>query len=87
VISVSTKLGDSSIIELVTGLIEVSKFELLGDNPRIFCLQALVSVTDFNMNRIGFVWTRIWQRLKEHYSIAGLHHDKFIATFAIDSLK
>ncbi|OMJ92856.1 hypothetical protein SteCoe_4306 [Stentor coeruleus] len=87
IFNMSFGLDDDTIIEFVTRLIEISREELWGQHPRTFCLQALVNVADVNMNRMRYVWSRVWKTLRDHFSQAGLHKSQFIASFAIDSLK
>ncbi|CAG9324857.1 unnamed protein product [Blepharisma stoltei] len=87
VFSASEYMDDDSIIDFVIQLIEVSKAELNSDTSQTFCIKALVNVAHVNMNRIRYVWGRIWNHLKEHFSKAGLHPDISVAIFAIDSLK
>lgn len=87
IFNISSGLDDDIIIEFVTRLIEISREELWGQHPRTFCLQALVNVADVNMNRMRYVWGRVWKTLRDHFSQAGLHKSQFIASFAIDSLK
>ncbi|OMJ89408.1 hypothetical protein SteCoe_8405 [Stentor coeruleus] len=87
IFNMSSGLDDDIIIEFVTRLIEISREELWSQHPRTFCLQALVNVADVNMNRMRYVWSRVWKTLRDHFSQAGLHKNQFIASFAIDSLK
>lgn len=35
--------------------------------PRIFSLQKLVEVADYNMNRIRLIWSKIWAVLLQHF--------------------
>lgn len=85
--SISSSLDNEAIVEFVEQLVLVSHEEIWSEQPRIFSLQALVTVADVNMNRIRLVWGKIWACLKAHFSHAGLHHNQYIAMFAIDSLK
>jgi Sec7-like guanine-nucleotide exchange factor len=87
IFNMSSGLDDEAVIEFVRQLVEVSKEELWSASPRIFSLQALVSVASINMDRIRVVWARIWAILKDHFTEAGLHSDSKIAVFCIDSLK
>ncbi|CAG9330937.1 unnamed protein product [Blepharisma stoltei] len=87
IFNMSAGLDDDNIVEFVSKLVEVSKEELWNEHPQTFCLQALVNVADVNMNRIRYVWSRLWTVLKEHFYKSGLHHNQFIAIFAVDSLK
>lgn len=57
-------------------------------SPRVFCLQKLVEVADFNMGvRSRYVWSRMWARLSTHFTTVGCHDNHNIAMFAIDSLR
>jgi brefeldin A-inhibited guanine nucleotide-exchange protein len=87
IFSMSIHLDNEAVIDFVTKLVEVSREELWCDKPRTFSLQALVTVADFNMNRMRFVWSKLWACLKDHFSQAGLHPDPVVAMFALDSLK
>ncbi|CAN0590063.1 unnamed protein product, partial [Ectocarpus sp. 12 AP-2014] len=56
--------------------------------PRIFCLQKLVEVADFNMDSRGrIVWAHVWGVLGEHFSKLGAHPNRYVAEYAVDSLK
>ena len=88
IIQKSVNLDADAIIDFITNLCIVSKEELNDpDNPRKFSLQRLVEVADFNMGRIRFVWSKIWQALSEHFSIVGSHSNLNVALYAIDSLR
>lgn len=39
------------------------------------------------MNRIRFVWQKIWQALSEHFNVVGSHPNLNVALYAIDSLR
>jgi len=39
------------------------------------------------MNRIRFVWQKIWQNLSEHFNNVGQHNNLNVALYAIDSLR
>ena len=39
------------------------------------------------MDRIKFIWTQIWNIMKQYFSKVGIHANKSISMFAIDSLK
>ncbi len=56
--------------------------------PRIFALQKLVEVADFNMDVRGrLVWAGIWETLSGHFSEIGAHENPQLAMYAIDSLR
>jgi len=55
---------------------------------RIFALQRLVEVADFNMNeRPRIVWTRIWEQMARHFAVVGCHSNSMVSMYAIDSLR
>lgn len=84
----STSLPDGAIVHFVTQLAKVSKEELaLVDQPRIFALQKLVEVADYNMNRIRLVWSRIWRVLSNHFIEVASHQNIKVCLFAIDHLR
>jgi brefeldin A-inhibited guanine nucleotide-exchange protein len=75
-------------VHFVTQLARVSKEELaLPDQPRIFSLQKLVEVADYNMNRIRLVWSRIWKVLSSHFVEVILHPNQRVSMYAVDSLR
>ena len=56
--------------------------------PRVFSLQKLVEVADFNMtSRSRLVWANVWEVLSRHYAAVGLHENVAVAMYAIDSLR
>lgn len=61
--------------------------ELKEATPRTYCLQKIVEVAEYNMNRVKFVWQKIWNIMQEHFSKVGCHHVLSISMFAVDSLK
>jgi len=84
----STSLGSTAIVHFVTQLARVSVEELaLADQPRIFSLQKLVEVADYNMGRIRLVWQRIWRVLSKHFVEVAKHSNKNICMYGIDSLR
>jgi len=84
----STSLGDTAIVHFVQQLARVSKEELaLADQPRIFSLQKLVEVADYNMNRIRLAWSRIWRVLSKHFVDVAGHPNIRVCMYAIDSLR
>lgn len=100
----STNLSGNSVIYFVTSLCEVSMMEIVnsgginsfkgkegtmdGFAPRIFSLQKLVEVADYNMNSRSRVdWSNIWKLLAQHFSSVGLHENQALSMYAIDSLK
>lgn len=59
-----------------------------GQAPRVFSLQKLVEVADFNMiSRSRLVWANVWEVLSRHFATVGLHENVSVAMYAIDSLR
>ncbi|GMH75449.1 hypothetical protein TL16_g06769 [Triparma laevis f. inornata] len=57
-------------------------------SARIFALQRIVEVADFNMNtRPRIVWTRIWGMMSRHFAVVGCHSNEMVSMYAIDSLR
>lgn len=61
---------------------------LVDETPRVFSLQKLVEVADFNMDiRPRVIWSNVWGVLGGHFAAAGLHSNHRVAMYAIDSLR
>ena len=59
-----------------------------SSNPRVFSLQKLVEVADFNMySRPRVAWSNIWTLLASHFTNVGCNDNHALAMYAIDSLK
>jgi brefeldin A-inhibited guanine nucleotide-exchange protein len=57
-------------------------------NPRVFSLQKLVEVADYNMgSRPRIAWAKMWTLLAQHFAYIGVHDNHALAMCAIDSLK
>ncbi len=100
----SVHLDGAGVCHFVESLCEVSLLEITtsssmnslrgrdsstdASTPRIFSMQKLVEVADFNMNsRSRLDWKNIWKQLAQHFSQLGLHENEPLAMYAIDSLK
>lgn len=60
----------------------------VSSTPRVFSLQKLVEVADFNMTvRPRIAWTQLWSVLAMHFTTVGVHGNHALAMYAIDSLK
>ena len=58
------------------------------DGPRIFFLQRLVEVADFNMDvRPRIAWTQMWELMANHFATIGCHKNAMVSMFAIDALR
>ena len=84
----SVHLPWESLLEIIDFLCEISKNELKDiKKPRIFCLQKIVEVADFNMDRIKLIWSKMWNKIRDYFSQIGAHPNIKISMFVIDSLK
>jgi Sec7-like guanine-nucleotide exchange factor len=62
--------------------------KLSDEGPRIFSLQKLVEVADFNMGvRPRLAWAQVWEILANHFAKVGCHKNSMVSLFAIDSLR
>ena len=84
-------LSGDAIVHFVRALSEVSWQEIQSsgrsDSPRMYSLQKLVEISYYNMTRVRFEWTNIWQVLGEHFNEVGCHTNTNIVFFALDSLR
>jgi brefeldin A-inhibited guanine nucleotide-exchange protein len=102
--SYSVHLTGASVRHFVKCLCEVSLLELStsssmnslrgkdsasdSSTPRIFSLQKLVEVADYNMfSRSRVDWSNMWSLLAQHFAMVGLHSNQNVGMYAIDSLK
>lgn len=100
----SPNLSAESVQHFVRSLCEVSLLEISASrtnasirtkdssrdasSPRIFSLQKLVEVADFNMHiRSRIAWTNIWSLLAKHFTAVAMYDNHPLAMYAIDSLK
>ncbi|KAL8272337.1 hypothetical protein Esti_003748 [Eimeria stiedai] len=84
----SVHLSAEAICCFVSALQQVSLLELRETtDPRTCCLQKLVEVTDYNMQRSACVWSHIWTRVREHLAAACLHPCMHVRLYALDSLR
>jgi Sec7-like guanine-nucleotide exchange factor len=49
--------------------------------PRVFSLQKMVEVTQYNMNRVRLVWSRMWSVIAPHMVRVGCHPDLQVTLF------
>lgn len=60
----------------------------MGDGPRVYSLQKLVEVADYNMNsRSRLSWAKIWGIMNGHFVEIGCHENAMISMVAIDALR
>ena len=59
-----------------------------GERPRVYSLQKLVEVADYNMNkRSRLSWAKIWEVMANHFVVIGCHENANVSMFAIDALR
>lgn len=58
------------------------------EGPRIFSLQRLVEVADYNMNiRPRLTWSQLWENMGNHFAKVGCNENAMVSMFAIDALR
>ncbi|GAO17369.1 uncharacterized protein UV8b_00196 [Ustilaginoidea virens] len=87
----TANLSGESIVHFAKALTEVSWAEIKAsgsnDSPRTYSLQKIVEISYYNMKRVRFEWTNIWDVLGEHFNEVGCHNNMNIVFFALDSLR
>lgn len=87
----TAELSGDAIVYFVRALSEVSWQEIQSsgqsDSPRTYSLQKLVEISYYNMTRVRFEWSNIWQILGEHFNEVGCHLNTNVVFFALDSLR
>ncbi|KAL1615375.1 guanine nucleotide exchange protein for ADP-robosylation factor [Diplodia seriata] len=87
----TANLSGEAIVQFVRALTQVSWQEIQSsgqsESPRTYSLQKLVEISSYNMNRVRFEWTNIWQILGEHFNQVGCHTNTNVVFFALNSLR
>ncbi|KAF2154288.1 hypothetical protein K461DRAFT_224337 [Myriangium duriaei CBS 260.36] len=87
----TANLSGEAIVHFVRALTQVSWQEIqssgLSESPRTYSLQKIVEVSGYNMTRVRFEWTNIWQVLGEHFVQVGCHNNTSVVYFALNSLR
>ncbi|XP_051129632.1 brefeldin A-inhibited guanine nucleotide-exchange protein 2-like [Andrographis paniculata] len=84
----SQNLNSEAIIDFVKALCKVSIDELRSTpNPRVFSITKIVEITNYNMNRIRLVWSKIWHVLSDFFVTLGCSENLSIAIYAMDTLR
>ncbi|KAK3290502.1 uncharacterized protein B0H64DRAFT_332035 [Chaetomium fimeti] len=87
----TANLSRDAIIHFARALTEVSWDEIRvsgsNDSPRTYSLQKIVEISYYNMTRVRFEWSHIWDVLGEHFNRVGCHANTAIVFFALDSLR
>ncbi|PHH80029.1 hypothetical protein CDD82_2013 [Ophiocordyceps australis] len=91
IFSNTAKLSGEAMVHFAKALTEVSwdEIKVSGSNesPRTYSLQKIVEISYYNMNRVRFEWSNIWDVLGEHFNQVGCHNNMNIVVFALDSLR
>lgn len=87
----TANLSGDAMVQFAKALTEVSwdEIKVSGSNesPRTYSLQKIVEISYYNMNRVRFEWSNIWDVLGEHFNQVGCHNNMNIVFFALDSLR
>ncbi|GAA6038174.1 hypothetical protein JCM8097_005777 [Rhodosporidiobolus ruineniae] len=91
IFSSTPQLSGTAIVDFVQALSEVSWEEIqasgLAEQPRVFCLQKLVEICYYNMNRIRLEWSAMWLIIGEHFNQVTCHTNAKVSFLALDSLR
>jgi len=87
----SANLSGEAIVDFVKALALISWQEIQSsgqsESPRTYSLQKLVEISGYNMTRVRFEWTNIWQVLGAHFIEVGCHTNTNVVYFALNSLR
>ncbi|KJR88322.1 Arf family guanine nucleotide exchange factor SEC7 [Sporothrix schenckii 1099-18] len=87
----TANLNGEAITHFARALTEVSWDEIKvsgsNDNPRMYSLQKIVEISYYNMTRVRFEWTNIWDLLADHFNKIGANANEAVVFFALDSLR
>ncbi|OCK83523.1 hypothetical protein K432DRAFT_379456 [Lepidopterella palustris CBS 459.81] len=87
----TANLSGEAIVDFVKALTQVSWQEIQSsgqsESPRTYSLQKLVEISGYNMTRVRFEWTNIWQILGAHFNDVGCHTNTNVVFFALNSLR
>ncbi|KAJ3031004.1 UNVERIFIED_CONTAM: guanine nucleotide exchange protein for ADP-robosylation factor [Siphonaria sp. JEL0065] len=89
----SVNLSGPAIVTFVKALCSVSWDEITSsdsissEHPRMYCLQRLVEISYYNMNRIRLEWTQLWAYLGSHFNQVATHKNSQVSFFALDKLR
>lgn len=87
----TANLSGEAMVYFAKALTEVSWDEIKvsgsNDSPRTYSLQKIVEISYYNMDRVRFEWSNIWDVFGEHFNKVGCHTNMNIVFFALDSLR
>ncbi|PFH56458.1 hypothetical protein XA68_16480 [Ophiocordyceps unilateralis] len=91
IFSNTANLSGEAMVHFARALTEVSWDEIKvsgsNDSPRTYSLQKIVEISYYNMYRVRFEWTNVWDVIGEHFNQVGCHNNMNIVFFALDSLR
>ncbi|GAA5886120.1 hypothetical protein JCM6882_004271 [Rhodosporidiobolus microsporus] len=91
IFSSTPQLSGTAIVDFVRALCDVSWEEIqasgLAEQPRVFCLQKLIEICYYNMNRIRLEWSAMWLIIGEHFNQVTCHTNAKVSFLALDSLR
>ncbi|KAG6016244.1 hypothetical protein E4U54_001915 [Claviceps lovelessii] len=91
IFSNTANLSGEAMVQFAKALTEVSWDEIKvsghNESPRTYSLQKIVEISYYNMKRVRFEWSNIWDVLGEHFNQVGCHSNMNIVFFALDSLR
>ncbi|KAJ3064891.1 guanine nucleotide exchange protein for ADP-robosylation factor [Podochytrium sp. JEL0797] len=91
IFTTSVRLSGPAIVGFVKALCEVSWDEITSSensqHPRMYCLQRLIEISYYNMNRIRVEWSQLWAILGPHFTQAACHDNSLVSFFALDKLR
>ena len=83
----SVNLSGDAIVGFVRSLCELAIEETSSNHPRAYALGKIVEVASFNMDRIRFIWARVWQVLSDFFVKVGRSPNLQISMQVVDSLR
>lgn len=87
----TSRLSGEAIVDFVKALTQVSWQEIessgQSQDPRTYSLQKLVEVSEYNMGRVRFEWTGVWQVLGDFFNQVGCNANTKVVHFALNSLR
>ncbi|KAK0425566.1 hypothetical protein QR680_009262 [Steinernema hermaphroditum] len=84
----SSKLSAEAIVHFVKAICAISNEELhFLEGPRMFMLQKIVEISEYNMDRIRIQWSLLWNILGEHFNKVGCHAIPEVAEVAVHALR
>ncbi|TKR93853.1 hypothetical protein L596_008231 [Steinernema carpocapsae] len=84
----SSRLSAEAIVHFVKAICAISQEELhMTEGPRMFMLQKIVEISEYNMGRIRIQWSLLWNILGEHFNKVGCHPVPEVAEVAVHALR